>query len=444
MYTTRRIRTLKGQQSMYLEIESSEGNRYLFDGLSNDIYSLEPDFQIIEGTSREELGLPDIKRSVLPDIQTELKVKNSAKTLIIELTEQCNLRCTYCVFDESYPQERSHSSTKLNHCIAKQKIDEFFERARTDAYIIFYGGEPLLEFKEIVDLTNYAKALFKDRVKFSFTTNGMALTRDKFDFLISNNFLITVSLDGYQKNHDSKRITINGRPSWDKIMSNLQDLKGYDLNFYSSQLIINSVINSIDDLDEINKEVNSNDLLEGIDIRFSFPLQDSILETKKYNEFNNNHYDELKNIFLNKSFSDNSFYRDRLLPLVQKIAFRKIGDDAQEGKKKCVPFANRTYIRSNGEMQFCERISSFNIVKDSDEILEASHSIQDEFYAHKQDSCSKCFAYNFCELCPASFYYEGSFHDKHAEICDNFRNEFLLSLKLYTDLSEKNLTFSKV
>lgn len=429
---------------MYLEIKSSEGNRYLFDGLSNDIYSLEPDFEIIEGASREQLGLPDIKRSVLPDPQTELKVSNSAKTLILELTEQCNLRCTYCVFDDSYPQERPHSSTKLNHCVAKQKISDFFERAREDAYIIFYGGEPLLEFKEIVELTNYAKSLFKDRVKFSFTTNGMALTKDKFDFLISHDFLITVSLDGYQKNHDLKRITINGNPSWDKIMGNLQDLKSYNFKFYSSKLVINSVINSIDDLDEINKEVNSNELLEGIDIRFSFPLQDSILETKKYNKFNNDHYNDLKNIFINEDLSDNSFYKDRLLPLVQKIAFRKLGADAQEGKKKCIPFANRTYIRSNGEMQFCERISSFNIVEDSDGIVDASHSIQDEFYANKHDYCSKCFAYNFCELCPASFYYEGSFHDKHVEICDNFREEFLLSLRLYTDLSEKNITFSKV
>ena len=240
---------------MYLEIKSSEGKRYLFDGLSNDIYSLDPDFEIIEDASREQLGLPDIKRSVLPDTQTELKVRNSAKTLILELTEQCNLRCTYCVFDDAYPQERSHSSTKLNHCVAKQKINDFFQRAREDAYIIFYGGEPLLEFNEIVELTNYAKSLFKDRVKFSFTTNGMALTKDKFDFLIRNDFLITVSLDGYQKNHDSKRITINGKPSWNKIMSNLQDLKGYSLEFYSSKLIINSVINSIDDLDYINREV---------------------------------------------------------------------------------------------------------------------------------------------------------------------------------------------
>lgn len=185
--------------SMYLKVESNKGNRYLFDGLSNEIYSLKPDFKITAGASRNSLGLPNIGRFVIPDSQTESKLNNLAKTLIIELTEQCNLRCTYCVFDDAYSKERSHSSTKLDISLAKEKIYNFFCRANEDAYIIFYGGEPLLEFKEIIELTNYAKSLFSERVKFSFTTNGMALTEDKFDFLIENDFLITVSLDGLKK-----------------------------------------------------------------------------------------------------------------------------------------------------------------------------------------------------------------------------------------------------
>lgn len=184
---------------MYLEVESNKGNRYLFDGLSNEIYSLKPDFKITAGASRDSLGLPNIERFVTPDSQTESKLNNLAKTLILELTEQCNLRCTYCVFDDAYSKERSHSSTKLDISLAKEKIYNFFSRANEDAYIIFYGGEPLLEFKEIIELTNYAKSLFSERVKFSFTTNGMALTEDKFDFLIENDFLITVSLDGFKK-----------------------------------------------------------------------------------------------------------------------------------------------------------------------------------------------------------------------------------------------------
>lgn len=427
---------------MYLEVESNKGNRYLFDGLSNEIYSLKPDFKITAGASRNSLGLPNIERFVIPDSQTESKLNNLAKTLIIELTEQCNLRCTYCVFDDAYSKERSHSSTKLDISLAKEKIYNFFCRANEDAYIIFYGGEPLLEFKEIIELTNYAKSLFSERVKFSFTTNGMALTEDKFDFLIENDFLITVSLDGFKKNHDSKRITINGNPSWDRIMNNLEKIKSYNSYFYDSKIIINSVINSIEDLENINYEINHNLLLTGKEIRFSFPIQDAILETKKYNNFNSENYAEIQKIFLNKNFLENSFYKDRLLPLVKKIAFRKLGNEAQNGKKKCVPFVNRTYLRSNGDIQFCERISSYKKVKDENDLLKESEAIQKEFYENKTDSCSQCLAYNFCELCPASFYYDGTFSSQHSQICNNFREEFFLALKLYIDLSEINIKFS--
>ncbi|MFZ2613659.1 MAG: radical SAM protein [Raoultella planticola] len=429
---------------LFLEVTSSKGNRYLFDGLSNDIYSLKPDFKIDSDASRESLGLPSFKRLVTSDNQTKSKIQNSAKTLIIELTEQCNLRCTYCVFDDSYSQERSHSSTKLDISLAKKKIYEFSNRAKEDAYIIFYGGEPLLEFKEIIELTAYAKSLFKDRVKFSFTTNGMALTKDKFDFLIDNDFLITVSLDGFKKNHDAKRITINGNPSWDKIMSNLDCLKNYNQLYYDNKIIINSVINNIDDLKNINNEVINNFLIKGKQIRFSFPIQDAILETKNYNNFNLENYEEIKNIFVSSDFLNNPFYRDRLLPLVKKIAFRKLGEEAQTGKKKCVPFVNRTYLRSNGDIQFCERISSFKKLDDKYDLIKESELIQKEFYEKKTKSCSECLAYNFCELCPASFYYDGSFTPQETKICNNFRDEFLLALKLYIDLSELNTKFSEL
>ena len=120
--------------SMYIEVESNKGNRYLFDGLSNEIYSLKPDFKITAGASRNSLGLPNIERFVIPDSQTESKLNNLAKTLIIELTEQCNLRCTYCVFDDAYSKERSHSSTKLDISLAKEKIYDLEEEKKYKKY----------------------------------------------------------------------------------------------------------------------------------------------------------------------------------------------------------------------------------------------------------------------------------------------------------------------
>lgn len=47
-------------------------------------------------------------------------------------------------------------SKKISIDLAKN-IDDFLTRTSDEAYIIFYGGEPLLEFKIIKELTDYAK-----------------------------------------------------------------------------------------------------------------------------------------------------------------------------------------------------------------------------------------------------------------------------------------------
>lgn len=429
---------------MFIEVESKKGNRYLFDALSNDIYSLDSTFFINQNDTRDSLNLPNIQRNIGIDELTPSKIEGSAKTLIIELTEQCNLRCTYCVFDESYSKERSHSTKKIDIDLAKRRIKEFHHRAKQDAYIIFYGGEPLLEFDSIVNLTEYAKSIFGDRVKFSFTTNGMALTRNKYDFLINHDFLITVSLDGFKSNHDKSRLTIKGNPSWDRIMVNLEKLKEYNPEYYDEKIIFNNVINGIQDASSIDDEFNNNNLLKGKISRYSFILQNSIEENIKYNKFNELNASDIEGFFLDKNLNDHPLYKDRLLPLVKKIAFRVIGEKAQEGKKTCIPFVNRTYIRSNGDMQFCERISSFGKISDDKNLIEESQKIQEEFYENKKSTCLECYAYNFCELCPASFYYEGKFNDRHLEICNNFRNEFKFALQLYVELQENNVKISEL
>lgn len=396
---------------MYFEVQSSSLNKYLFDSLTNDIYQLEPDFKIPSNATRESLELPVFSRNSLTPIDSQEKVSANAKTLIIELTEQCNLRCSYCVFDDNYENERSHSSKKISIDLAKKSIDDFLTRTSDEAYIIFYGGEPLLEFKIIKELTDYAKNRLDSSVKFSFTTNGMALTADKFDFLIENAFLITVSIDGEKTLHDKNRITINGNPSWDAIMQNLQKLQDYNPDFYKSNIQFNSVIDSVENISFVNEALSNNPLVAGQEIRFSFQLQDTIKQNKEYNEFNSNNYKKLLEVFYSGDFDKNLVEKDRLLNFVKKIAFRSIGEEAQDGKKKCIPFSNRTYVRTNGDLQFCERISDYKRVNSAKDIISYSSNIQDEFYKKKGVFCEKCIAYNFCEMCPASFYYDGEFSE---------------------------------
>lgn len=110
--------------------------------------------------------------------------------------------------------------------------------------------------------------------------------------------------------------------------------------------------------------------------------------------------------------------------LVNKIRHRKVDEEAKQGKKVCVPFANRTYVRANGQLQFCERIESYGLVNNDTKYLhQASFTLHNEFKLMKESDCSKCFAYNFCEMCPASFITDGQLdYSKSIAKCNQFRD----------------------
>ena len=87
--------------------------------------------------------------------------------------------------------------------IAKKAID-FFQEHSTDqnnVTIGFYGGEPFLEFELIKECVAYAEDKLereKNRI-IQVTTNATLLTDEIIDYLIFNNFFVTVSLDGLEK-----------------------------------------------------------------------------------------------------------------------------------------------------------------------------------------------------------------------------------------------------
>lgn len=203
-------------ESNILRIKSEKGNMYIFDALSNNIYQIE-DEEDFNSITLNDLGHRNTRR-VEADTSSDVHsaVLNHAKTLVIELTEKCNLRCTYCVFDEDSELDRNHTNKSIDFKKALKSINSFYKRTSNGiAYIVFYGGEPLLAFENIVKLVHHANKISNNKVKFSFTTNGTLLTKEKFDFLVSNDFLITVSLDGNKKIHDITRVTRKGNGKWD-------------------------------------------------------------------------------------------------------------------------------------------------------------------------------------------------------------------------------------
>ncbi len=416
-----------------LKLKSDLGKMYVFDALTNDIFSIEND-EDFNSVCMADFGHDtDLRLHPLEFSEIQKEVSANAKTLILEITEECNLRCTYCVFDEKHIFERNHSNKTMPLELAFEEVKNFYNRTnQEEGYIVFYGGEPLLAFDMIKQIVDYANQISNRRLKFSLTTNGLALSENKFDFLIENNFLITVSLDGDKETHDKQRVTVTGKGTFDAITNNLKKLKNYNPQFLKNNVLINCVISDANDLSKINQFFKDNNFAEE-SLRFSPVLQNNVaIDSYITNSISLESVKQSLNAGL---LPVENHFLDSIL---KKIEFRKLDDDARLGKKLCVPFANRTYVRADGSIQFCERIENYGKSKNESTNLAAkSETIYSEFKTFKQETCSKCFAYNFCEMCPASFIKNSQFDNELANAkCGQYRQTVKQALQIYINKME--------
>jgi len=146
------------------------------------------------------------------------------RAIVFQTTHECNLRCHYCFIDGYY----SDRDCWLTFDVAKRALDQFLP-PKGDINIGFFGGEPLLNWKVIVDIVHYVKSLPNIRPSFSITTNGTIYKPEIIQFLAEHKFSIITSLDGPKNLHDKYRVDRNGHGSFDKVMEWLNAIKNHEV-----------------------------------------------------------------------------------------------------------------------------------------------------------------------------------------------------------------------
>ncbi|SPU38208.1 radical SAM protein [Lysinibacillus capsici] len=109
---------------------------------------------------------------------------NPIISLTLLIVQECNLGCTYCYAEDGEYLDKG----KMNNDIAKASIDFLLENSgdRKDIYVVFFGGEPLLNFDLIQSTVKYAKEKEKEfgkTIRYSITTNGTLITNKIRNFL---------------------------------------------------------------------------------------------------------------------------------------------------------------------------------------------------------------------------------------------------------------------
>lgn len=162
------------------------------------------------------------------DIATAFKEKsgNVIKALCLHVAHICNLNCSYCFASQGkYHGERAVMSFETG----KRALDFLIENSgsRKNLEVDFFGGEPLMNFKVVKQLVEYARSVEKEHGKnfrFTLTTNGVLIDDEVIDFCNKEMSNVVLSLDGRKEVHDRLRVDYQGNGSWDKIVPKFQKL----------------------------------------------------------------------------------------------------------------------------------------------------------------------------------------------------------------------------
>lgn len=176
---------------------------------------------------------------------------NLEDTKVLSITMQpganCQLGCHYCgqkhtkhyLSDNLYDKVINRVEHNLLHSGRKYNV----------LSVTWYGGEPLMAFKQIRDLSprfismanNSGRGYMSDMI-----SNGLSLKENIFTELVTDcgvsQFQIT--LDGTEEHHDTRRITKSGEKTWQIILNNI--VKCVHLPIYREKNVSISVRMNID------------------------------------------------------------------------------------------------------------------------------------------------------------------------------------------------------
>lgn len=161
-----------------------------------------------------------------PDVKSG-KFEHGIRSLTINVTQICNLKCTYCAAggDGTYGSPQ----TKINVEATLPQLKYFLEKVPDHSYfrITFLGGEPLLYPEGIQEIANYVRLMTADRniePYFSIVTNGTLINEKTLSILKNIRAKVTVSIDGPPSINDRVRPAKDGSNSTALVVEGLRKL----------------------------------------------------------------------------------------------------------------------------------------------------------------------------------------------------------------------------
>lgn len=246
------------------------------------------------------------------------------------------------------------------------------------------------------------------------TTNCSLLDNEKLDFLSSNGFTLTISIDGPKDIHDkNRRFAANGCGTFDVVMSKLKLIEREYPLYLKTGVQFNTVLDPSNEFNCVNQMFVEYDLFKQTGVRAS--LIDDTFNTEKNDyssEFVAQHqYDTFKMYASILGWIDVSnvsklseLNTGKLESFKDHLGGAGIKDEMSHGGP-CLIGARRLFMDIHGRFFPCEKVSETNPAMNIGDI-------DNGFYMDKvvnllnicrmtEEQCKNCWAINQCKICPA-------------------------------------------
>lgn len=305
--------------------------------------------EIIDNLKQNKVIVPNLKYDdeILNAIINTIP-KPYPSILYLIMTEKCNFACDYCFIERYMDQKKTNTMTIE---IADKAIDFYVRQIKKDPSrfnekkeILFYGGEPLLNFEVVKfcaqKINQYKKeGLLPKDTSMGMVTNGTFVTDGVAKELNELGISFSISLDGATLEANSCRKYKNGKLGYEDIIKAVETAKKNNSDFGLSMTLSQEALKESDKIFELI------DKYEIKSMGFNILLTD-----KKYSVPDEYFVNASKFIIeAFKKFRNKGVYEDRAMRKVN--AFVKhdlhLQDCAAEG-------GNQLVIAPNGDVGLCQ------------------------------------------------------------------------------------------
>lgn len=412
---------------------------YLYDVNSDVILSIEPEVYDYLYGQEGQCDAPDDIREYIEKLRRDgflssnrvqevvhpaddilkFECERNLHTLILQVTQNCNLRCSYCTYSGMY-ENRGRSDKTMSIELAKKGVDFLIRHSSKNKMIAigFYGGEPLLRFDFIKEMVFYAEHKAEGKnLLLTMTSNGTLINSDILDFLQEHHVHMMISIDGPREIHDKNRRFADGKGSFDLVYNNVKFLIENYPAYFKEYVTFNMVLDPENDFSCVNDFIIKDNIFEDSMVS-STTINDKYIKVPLSiaDDFiSKSEYERFKTFLYKLERLDRKAISSIMLSYYDHIKRNRVDRQSKAQEKlpekahhsgPCIPGINRLFMNTDGIFYPCERVSEISDVMKIGNInvginVEKARTVLNVGKI-SEEQCKNCWAFKYCFLCSAA------------------------------------------